>query len=404
LVAVGKAGGKEVIREAIVQQTEFPWSIASKGSVSGKDITVYSVNSFEDIQDGAITDDEKFPGHILSTLAATGPDPSVLLGGATEVKGDVESGGSISLVGGAQVLGKQLENSTDAKLSINRTAKSYDPTSGGQSLLYTPSTKKISGHYDYTGDLTIGDLTFADGMLYVKGNVTVTGDVSGIGALVAEGDITVTGSMETEADHAALVAKGDIKIHGDGPNSSKFYGLVYSEGSIDIARTTIMGAAVSKDTAGTTKLEDVVAVAVPELTVMDLEQHLTLGEIPDVNWGDTPLVVLGSNGEHTRLSPGADIAELQALGEALGNNDPDGKTWEVVVQTSTGFEPISSLPVRDRRDALKAEGYWRDYVLEHKNNAVKTIEIFDLDLNTLISLDVELEMMFHQTVQAEVKN
>ena len=76
-----------------------------------------------------------------------------------------------------------------------------------------------------------------------------------------------------ESDHAALVAKGDIKIHGDGPNSSKFQGLVYSEGSIDIARTKIMGAAVSKDTAGTTKLEDVVAVAVPGVTEMEFEVH-----------------------------------------------------------------------------------------------------------------------------------
>ena len=38
------------------------------------------------------------------------------------------------------------------------------------------------------------------------------------------------------------------------------------------------------------------------------------------------------------------------------------------------------------------------YVLEHKDKNIRIVEIFDIDLNTLISLDVELEMMYHTTV------
>ena len=38
---------------------------------------------------------------------------------------------------------------------------------------------------------------------------------------------------------------------------------------------------------------------------------------------------------------------------------------------------------------------------EHEQDKVQMIKIFDLDLNTLISLDVELEMMYHTTVSKE---
>ena len=35
---------------------------------------------------------------------------------------------------------------------------------------------------------------------------------------------------------------------------------------------------------------------------------------------------------------------------------------------------------------------------EHASSMLLDLEIFNLDLNTLISMDVELEMMYHTTV------
>jgi cytoskeletal protein CcmA (bactofilin family) len=265
---------------------------------------------------------------------------------------------------------------------------------------WTVGEKELVGRSRYTGNLTIGDLEMAEGMLYVDGDVTVTGRVTGKGAIVATGKITVTGSMETEADHAALVAKGDIKIHGDGPNSSKFYGLVYSEGSIDIARTTIMGAAVSKDTAGTTKLEDVVAVAVPELTVMDLEVHETLEEskkyAKEAFYGDGEAIgIREADGTFTRLAPNPDTEALKNLGVKLGGTSPGVGTWQFGSMSPSGFDSDTR---GKPRQFLGGKTNWELYIGEQGRNEVKSVNVFDIELNTLISLDVELEMMYHTTV------
>lgn len=240
-------------------------------------------------------------------------------------------------------------------------------------------------------------------VVYVNGDVTITGTVEGQGAIVATGKITVTGTMDTQADHAALVAKDDITIHGDGPNSSKFQGLVYSEGSIDIARTTIMGAAVSKDTAGTTKLEEVKAISVPELTKMDFEVHSTLKKSQDNAAG----LYDGTAGEsigimHNGMFTPLDFENteaLKALGAELGPVDLDGDSWQMVIKrTPNDFVVKYPFASGTPADAKLAWNNWYNYLKEHKDNKVETEEFFSIDLNTLISLDIELEMMYHTTV------
>ena len=69
--------------------------------------------------------------------------------------------------------------------------------------------------------------------------------------------------------------------------------------------------------------------------------------------------------------------------------------------TDTGYEDIGSLHLRERRAAQEAANNWNDYVLEHKNNSLEIVDVFEIDLNTLISLDVKLEMMYHTTVKTD---
>jgi hypothetical protein len=215
--------------------------------------------------------------------------------------------------------------------------------------------------------------------------------------------------MDTNADHAALVAKKDITIHGDGPNSSKFQGLVYSEGSIDIARTTIMGAAVSKDSTGVTKLEEVKAVSVPELTAMNFDQHVTLNEAQKSaaelfrnGVGSEEIGIWLPDGSFTAIN-NKNITALKELAATFAQNKdlptpPDGNgTWRVAIKKSNGtfeFEGsgANNFAFSDTKDS------WGDYVLEHHNKNIEIREVFDIDLNTLISLDVKLEMMYHTTV------
>ena len=394
----------------------YPYSLASAGAITGENMEVYGIESLEAAADGVISDDEKQPGHIVSNALAGQGDPNaIVLGSGTSISGDVKARGSID-VGGATVQGKVLPNAAQQNLP-DVTVEAFDPA--GKTGVYTwtgaagpdGGPPQLVGRARYSGDLTIDDLDMAEGLLYVDGDVTVTGTVKGKGAIVATGKITVTGSMETEADHAALVAKDDITIHGDGPNSSRFQGLVYSEGSIDIARTTIMGAAVSKDTAGTTKLEDVVAVAVPELTRMDLEIHATLEKAKEsagqamktsIGGGEPdPIGIRAPDGSFTELAPNPDTAGLKELGAQLGDLPSEPRAWDLVVEEKSGVlnpNPSGAIGGIDFNDAF---GEFLSYVDEHRNHNVQIIDVFQLDLNTLISLEVELEMMYHTTVMTK---
>lgn len=405
-----------VAHEAFRGQGIYPYSLASAGQINAESVEVFGLpageyGSLDADTNPILSYDEadKEPSHIVSNSTAGGADEAVTLGNDTKIAGDVKTSGEIEVDGSAQIQGNLLPNSAEQNLP-NVSIEAYDPAGESDTYPWTgaipagATAPVLVGRSRYDGNLTINNLDMAEGLLYVDGDVTITGTVKGKGAIVATGKITVTGSMDTNADHAALVAKDDITIHGNGPNSSKFQGLVYSEGSIDIARTTIMGAAVSKDTVGTTKLEEVKAISVPELTKMDFEQHLTLQEAMEKNAGKATLGIRESNGNFTKLTSQGDTEALKLLAASLAGSDPNGSGWELVVQTSTGFEPLSSLPVRERNGAVDAQNHWSRYVLEHRDNNIRVVDVFSMDLNTLVSLDVQLEMMYHHTVNTEKKN
>jgi len=419
---VGHYHGLEVVREALVKDPPYPYSLASAGQISAESVEVFGLpageyGSLDVTTNPTLIYDEadKEPSHIVSNSTAGGADKAVTLGNDTKIAGDVKASGEIEVDGSAQIQGNLLPNSAEQNLP-NVSIEAYDPAGEPDTYNWTGSPGPdgrpvLVGRSRYDGNLTIGDLDMAEGLLYVDGDVTITGTVKGKGAIVATGKITVTGSMNTNADHAALVAKGDIKIHGNGPNSSKFQGLVYSEKSIDIAKTQIIGAAVSKDSAGTTKLEDVRAISVPELTKIEFEIHATLEEAKEsmltaaTGLGGDPVGILQDDGTFTQLSPNGDTEALKALAASLGESDPptppgmNGQHWKVAVRKPDGsykFEG-SGAGIFGFQDAKKN---WGKYVLEHKNQEIELVEIFALDLNTLISLDVELEMMYHTTVHA----
>ena len=395
----------------------YPYSLASAGQINAESVEVFGLPAGEygsldaDSNQTLIYDEaDKEPSHIVSNSTAGGADKAVTLGNDTKIAGDVKASGEIEVDGSAQIQGNLLPNSAEQNLP-NVSIEAYDPAGEPDTYNWTGSPGPdgrpvLVGRSRYQGNLTIGDLDMAEGLLYVDGDVTITGTVKGKGAIVATGKITVTGSMNTNADHAALVAKGDIKIHGNGPNSSKFQGLVYSEKSIDIAKTQIIGAAVSKDTVGTTKLEDVRAISVPELTKIEFEIHATLEEAKkdafSALYGGKPIGIRESDGTFTQLAPNPDTVGLKGLAKRLADNDDlpvrpgiHGKTWEFGMLDENGFDPA---PSEATSDFFVAAGHWGDYVLEHDNANVEITEIFGIDLNTLISLDVELEMMYHTTV------
>jgi len=94
----------------------------------------------------------------------------------------------------------------------------------------------------YNGNQTFhtADMAGLSGVIYIKGNLNISGSYSGKALIVATGTITVSGNVTTEhpeTDTLALLSPKAIKIVGN----STVYGLVYAHSVIDDASTTLSG-------------------------------------------------------------------------------------------------------------------------------------------------------------------
>lgn len=94
----------------------------------------------------------------------------------------------------------------------------------------------------YTGKTTFSNANMVDlsGVIFVKGDVTISGNYTGQAVIVATGKIQVTGSVTTEhldTDTLALISPKSIKIAGN----STVHGLVYSHSVLEDAETTLSG-------------------------------------------------------------------------------------------------------------------------------------------------------------------
>ena len=94
----------------------------------------------------------------------------------------------------------------------------------------------------YTGKTTFSNANMEDltGVIFVKGDVNISGNYTGQAVIVATGKIQVTGSVTTEhldTDTLALISPKSIKIAGN----STVHGLVYSHSVLEDASTTLSG-------------------------------------------------------------------------------------------------------------------------------------------------------------------
>ena len=396
LVSVGKIGKMRVLQEVFIGQKNLPFAVASAGKVKGTALDVYSVDSFEALADG-VTEDEKKPGNIVANDSSA---DSVALGSDTDVSGDVRTVGRVSLSGGAVVQGQVKEGQASQNLPrIDLTQ--YDPQNGQQSFVpYTQGMAEISkGKARYQGDLTVGDLRLDQGLLYVDGNLTITGKISGSGAIVCTQQVTVSGSLNVSSDLVALVAGGDVHIDGQGNSAggTRMQGLVYTKGSFKAEDSTVVGAIVSAQVDGTTELDRVNLVQVPEATnfevVVDTElEVITRSGRPE---REGLLVGIEYNGSFTAFND-ANSSQLRDLAETLAQQ-PVGLRGTVKVYRDGVPVALNDLPIAIR-NAVTNElndkwGRWDSYVTATGNDSLKTSEIFKLDLNSFLSIDGDLKML-----------
>ena len=127
-------------------------------------------------------------------------------------------------------------------------------------------------------------------LIYVTGNLTVTGNIKGDGALIALGDVKLTGQSTIEADSkVAVISKGDLTLTGTGSERSLFSGLVYSEGKVEASRITVVGGIVANNPgdpeAASMEVSETKLVNFAEKTQFDVTSSLTNPVLPPTRTG-----------------------------------------------------------------------------------------------------------------------
>lgn len=251
---------------AVVKYPQFPYAVASSGAVTAHGSFLVAAASKGSSPSSVVSAAPTGKGNLASNSsimqAGTSLTNAVALNNQSHVTGDVQAVGNVS-VRGATIDGTTTQGSSPVGLpqvdfnQLDPTNPTYHSdlngivnTINGATTVSNPTVSgfnKINGDYTVNGDLKFDD-TSGGGVLYVEGNINITGSIQGTGVIVAHnGSVTVgQGSDMSSAQQDAVVATGDVTLGvGTGSqNSQSFQGLVYTEGNFNASNMTLMGAFV----------------------------------------------------------------------------------------------------------------------------------------------------------------
>lgn len=253
LIGVGTSGGVTQRVTAILAVPPFPYAIAASGSVEARG--GLTIGALPSLPDGPIPDTSTFlPADLLANQSGS---QSVFLGSDTHVSGDVRSAGDIVLDPGAapdsiQVKGQLRSNSAPEKIPTIELSH-YDPLINGSQFnplnqaVYGNGQTKLSGINRREGPMTVREGLFLDGAnLFVHGDLIVLGGLTGKGVLVVDGNVTISGQSDFDSSNGmAVLSSHDFRISGSDPSGSYFQGLVYTEGSFNADKVTLVGSLVA---------------------------------------------------------------------------------------------------------------------------------------------------------------
>lgn len=252
LIVTANVSGHRYTLEALVEGNGSAGYMSDAILGSGK-ITMKGDLHVDGI--AALDDASVVEGSIQSN-AATGSDLVTWDGtGSALVTGNVGTFGSSSSainMPGATILGKTELNSKaviptyDVESEVNNNYPSGSPVSvvsGGQTLL-------AGGKHSYSGPAIDGDIVLEDGAeLYVKGDLTINGSISGNGTVYVDGKTTFKGDSAVNANpdfSVSLKSKGSVLLTGfDGTEfmknqSSSIKDLLdTAEKHVEYAQTTL---------------------------------------------------------------------------------------------------------------------------------------------------------------------
>ncbi|GMU53102.1 MAG: hypothetical protein AMXMBFR33_22480 [Candidatus Xenobia bacterium] len=249
LVGVATVRGVTRRVRAVVHLPPFPFAAASDGPIVSPGSLV--VGSLRPGQDPNSPPNRLLPADLLTNdtgLAA------LTLGPATNVRGDLRSGGGVSLDPGVQVGGRVLTSQAPRLVPV-MSVTGLDPDQPapiGHPFLVLQSSYSgttFTGTLRGSGTVTVnGPLKLDRALVYIDGNLEINGGVDGTGVLVTTGNLTVNGQASVVADsRVAMLSQGKITLAGNGPVGSSIKGLVYAEGGVDAKQLKLQGALVSRN-------------------------------------------------------------------------------------------------------------------------------------------------------------
>ncbi len=246
LVGVGTWRNVTRTVEAVVIVPNFTVSIAANGKVSLKNTVVASLKRAEDAAQAGSRPELLGPGD----LATNSSDPqAIVLDERSEVTGNVQSCGGVSVRGGSKVGGEVRNPWSQSELPVFNLAE-YDPNRDQK--LNFQTLPAVTGSRDLTGltrtsSLTVnGDLKLDNALLFVDGTLNVSGGIKGTGAVLCTGSATVRGGLSlTTDDQIALLCNGDVNLLGAEGQLFQFNGLVYTRGNFTATRFQVTGAFIA---------------------------------------------------------------------------------------------------------------------------------------------------------------
>ncbi len=248
LSAVGVCKGSTRRIDTVVYVPKFPWALAASGSIrSTGDIFLASVRKGGDPN----VDADLLPAS-LATNSAIGDKAVEFAGTNITIKGDLQSHSGAKL-GNALILGeKRLNAATITLPSLNIADYDTKNKNGVSNLADIQTSAPVKGFAHRSGDLLCADSLVLDGaVLYVDGNLNVSGGIKGTGAVIVKGKTTVAGTSSFVGDNKlALLSEGDVAITGTSDNPSHFNGLLYSEGNLSASHTNLVGTVIANDKTG----------------------------------------------------------------------------------------------------------------------------------------------------------
>ncbi len=296
LIGIGTCNNVERRVEAVVFIPRFPYAIASSGPVSSQGgLQVASLQDPSLLAGGGLSSipaDKIEPGDLATNSgSATALD---LKGNNVRITGDARASGGIDLGPSVLIEGAIRPNSDqvdipDLDISLYDTAGK----TGLQQYTNSESNLTVDGWARYSKathgpDMYVsGGLRLDGGVLFVDGNLHVTGGISGNGAVIVTGTTEIFDGGTFAADQmAAVVSQGSVKIDGQAAGAAKFKGLIYTEGHLDADNIILAGAVVANapGAGSSVSLDNVEMIQLPGAD----EHTLTVGGSAAVGNGNEP--------------------------------------------------------------------------------------------------------------------